>query len=81
MMPVVGVRYKCSICKDYDFCARCEEATDHEHPFLKIYRPEQAPTAVFTVIDENMKGNADIEVNAIPERRGGCHRGRGWRHQ
>lgn len=77
----MGVRYKCSVCKEFDFCASCEEARDHDHPFLKIYRPEQAPKAMFTVIDEQTTGEADVEVNARFERRGGCHRGRGWRHQ
>lgn len=50
--PISGVRYKCSICKNFDFCATCEERKGHEHAFLKIQNPDQAPTAIFTVIDE-----------------------------
>jgi len=60
--PIVGVRYKCSVCKNFDFCAMCEERRGHVHAFLKIYKPEQAPKAMFTVIDDSMKNaKADIE--------------------
>lgn len=34
--PVVGLRYKCSVCTDFDFCENCEENVKHEHPFIKI---------------------------------------------
>jgi len=62
--PIKGIRYKCSICKNFDFCATCEERRGHDHPFLKIYKPEQVPKAMFTVINENMKNaKADIEQN------------------
>jgi hypothetical protein len=65
---IKGIRYKCSICKDFDFCAMCEERRGHDHAFLKIYKPEQAPVAMFTVIDENMKNaKADIEQNVREE--------------
>lgn len=60
--PIVGIRYKCSVCKDFDFCAMCEERRGHDHAFLKIYKPHQAPKAMFTVIDETMpNAKADIE--------------------
>lgn len=66
--PVVGVRYKCSVCRDYDLCAACERANSGEgeagpaaygslhdgtHPFLKIVRPEQTPAAIMTVLRED----------------------------
>jgi hypothetical protein len=37
--PIQGVRYKCSVCKNFDFCATCEERKGHEHAFLKITNP------------------------------------------
>lgn len=52
--PILGVRYKCSVCKNFDFCAMCEERRGHEHAFLKIYKPEQAPTSMFTFVNEQM---------------------------
>ena len=64
--PIVGVRYKCSVCKNFDFCSKCEQRREHPHPFLKIYLPSQAPKAMFTVIDENMQNaNPDIDTNLI----------------
>ena len=87
--PIVGVRYKCSVCKNFDFCQMCEERRGHEHAFLKIYKPEQAPKAMFTVIDENIpNAKADIEQEATDNQtffrnmgqgfRGGCGNRGGW---
>jgi len=38
---IQGIRYKCSICSDFDFCEHCEDklALAHNHPFLKIRIP------------------------------------------
>lgn len=27
--PIVGVRYKCSVCPDFDFCSTCETNKEH----------------------------------------------------
>jgi len=59
--PIIGPRYKCTVMKDFDFCSKCEETKNHPHPFIKINQPGMAPTAIFTVIDENTPGKADIE--------------------
>lgn len=36
--PIVGDRYKCYVCDDYDLCSNCEKEDSHgiEHPFLKF---------------------------------------------
>ena len=43
-MPIVGFRYKCSQCKDYNLCQDCEEKNsikdEHPHDFIKL-RKEQ----------------------------------------
>lgn len=44
--PIQGIRYKCSVCEDFDFCEKCEADKKHAHPFLKIRRPEQAPAFI-----------------------------------
>ena len=45
MSPIIGSRFKCSICKDFDYCEKCEDklAEKHGHPFLKIYNADMAP--------------------------------------
>ena len=47
----------------------------HEHPFIKITRPEQAPAVIVTALNENQP---EEEVKDPDE---GCHRrgGRGGR--
>jgi len=59
--PIIGPRYKCTVRKDFDYCSTCEETKNHPHPFIKINQPGTAPTAIFTVIDEDTPGKADIE--------------------
>ena len=39
-IPIIGYRYKCSVCVDYDLCEKCEEENSetgsHPHEFIKI---------------------------------------------
>jgi len=39
--PLVGPRYKCTVCSDYDLCSACEAKNIHpsSHPFLKMKEP------------------------------------------
>ena len=47
MLPITGLRYKCSICKDYNLCNICEEINSeintHPHNFIKIRNREIKP--------------------------------------
>ena len=45
--PIVGDRYKCTICNNLDFCQKCEESKPHEHALLKIKSIKQTPTEFF----------------------------------
>ena len=48
MNPIVGNRFKCSICDNFDFCEKCENLNKdkHLHPFIKIYSPQVAPIVI-----------------------------------
>jgi len=38
--PIKGIRYKCTVCRNFDYCEKCEENNvQHDHTFLKIKRP------------------------------------------
>jgi len=50
--PIMGIRYKCAVCKDFDYCAKCEATLGHDHPFLKIRKAGGAPAMIITVLNE-----------------------------
>lgn len=52
--PILGVRYKCAICQDFDYCEKCESTIEHPHPFLKIRDPKHNPKAIITVLEEDL---------------------------
>jgi myosin heavy subunit len=41
MNPIVGTRYKCSVCDNFDYCENCEQIykNEHSHEFIKISKP------------------------------------------
>jgi len=53
--PIIGNRYKCTECADYDLCEKCESQGIHSHHlFLKISTPEQAPISILTQPENNV---------------------------
>jgi len=52
--PILGNRYKCTVCNDFDYCEACEQQNSetHPHPFLKIRKPELAPVEIKCSIKE-----------------------------
>lgn len=60
MFPVVGNRFKCSVCQNFDFCENCESAGKHDstHPFLKIRNPDQAPSGIMIVLNDAQNSEA-----------------------
>ena len=43
--PIIGCRFKCAVCNNFDYCEQCEKkfSEKHNHPFLKIYEPKMNP--------------------------------------
>jgi len=39
--PIVGNRYKCTVCPNYDFCQNCKDNKQHDHPFDKIEKDQR----------------------------------------
>lgn len=52
--PIIGVRYKCTICDNFDYCEKCEEKNngEHGHPLLKIISPEMCPVAIKCILNK-----------------------------
>ena len=46
--PIVGKRWKCLDCNDWDFCEKCKETVPHD------------PTHNFINIDKDMRGDRDL---------------------
>lgn len=79
---VVGIRYKCYNCADYDLCEACEETNlsvgthDATHIFLKIYKPTPMPYAVAPNAYEGRSGCPYKNKWGGKGGKGGkCHRG------
>ena len=39
--PIIGYRYKCLECQDYNLCEKCEKIVEHEHNFIKYVNEEK----------------------------------------
>lgn len=52
-----GIRYKCSVCYNFDYCEECEEkfTEEHQHPFLKIRIPSLVPIEFKCELENNEK--------------------------
>lgn len=40
VFPIVGYRYRCLECPDYNLCEQCEKTVEHEHNFIKYVSEE-----------------------------------------
>ena len=58
--PIIGYRYKCMICKDYNLCDQCEEKNylnnEHPHDFIKIRKERNE-------IDQNLNSSINLRNN------------------
>ena len=53
--PVIGSRFKCLFCQDFDFCEACKASKPHPHQFLAISSPlsaDERPVHVGVQCDE-----------------------------
>jgi len=68
MNPITGIRYKCSIRKDFDYCEMCEERLGHEYPMLKIRKAGGAPDVMIAMLPDDVKVTAPDMSHIEPSR-------------
>jgi len=42
-VKIEGIRYSCTVCKNFDYCENCESKGEHPHPFIKYRLPAKSP--------------------------------------
>ena len=67
--PIIGIRYKCGNCEDFDLCEFCESQRTHdeEHIFLKVRKP--CPNIG---LDKNGRKKAIIKKNQYLKSEAAC---------
>ena len=66
VFPIVGIRYKCLKCDNFDLCENCEEKNgkNHGHPLLKlrnIYQKDLFEKKYNLKNEEKLKNNENIK--------------------
>lgn len=55
-IPIVGTKYHCVMCPNFDFCSRCYKTYHKEHPFIMKTGPNSAWEAAVRVNSEAFAG-------------------------
>lgn len=75
---ITGARYKCTVCHDTDFCAKCEalptNTHNHTHPLVKLKMPvrhvsistinEDIPMGPVNTLGDRIQKSASTQANA-----------------
>lgn len=57
--PIIGFRYHCTVCQDFDYCEKCEAKHPHEHSFIKYRKvlPEENRTSAIYSVNQSQNLN------------------------
>ena len=73
MNPIIGYRYKCPICKNYNLCQNCEEKNsetgEHPHDFIKMRNEEKQPEKQPPKKEEKSIAIQNLNFKKIPFRK------------
>ena len=68
VFPIIGYRYKCSVCKCYNLCEACEELNSrtgkHKHNFIQMRKSDENDDSEFyeSFVDPNFKKEYKYEI-------------------
>ena len=64
---IIGVRYKCFICPNYDLCSDCEKTNCHDiqHCFIKLKDPSTMTQIMAQSIPCDVGSILELKKNAI----------------
>ena len=68
VFPIIGYRYKCSVCKCYNLCEACEELNSrtgqHKHNFIQMRKSDEKDDSMLyeSFVDPNFKKEYKYEI-------------------
>lgn len=65
--PIVGTRYHCSVCPNFDLCSLCEAKGSHHHPLLK-YRSSEASEQPAAPAQKRRRSRAVVAAGSHDEK-------------
>ena len=67
MYPIVGIRYKCKVCKNFDYCESCynKNKEAHSHEFEKIEKPVKSEQISDKILDLLTQTKIKSEYNFL----------------
>lgn len=70
--PIIGFRYHCTVCQDFDYCEKCEAKHPHEHPFIKYRKvlPEENRSSAIYSVNQSQNLNNFIESSCKENKEG-----------
>ena len=67
MNPIVGPRYKCQVCLDFDFCSNCYKTKPHQHPLKLQNGQESSPRLASSSSKSFLEDKYSSSSGQIPE--------------
>ena len=62
--PIMGMRYQCTSCKDFDYCEKCYQSKQHPHKFEAIDQSEKHDCEDVTVTPNEIGRQEKMEARS-----------------